>query len=1042
MTARRTARVFTIHPGAPFLPTLVTALREGRLIPGFEPGADPLALAGATIFVPTRRAARELRAALAATSGARSAILPTIKALGEFDDGEAAFAESGTDILSTSAPIAAVDRLLLLAPLVQRWKERLPERLAGLFAEKVVIPASTADSIWLARDLAALMDEVELEGTSWSKLGSLVSDDLASWWQVTLDFLDIVTRQWPAILETMGRSNPASYRDTLLRAEAERLTRLPPSGPVIAAGSTGSIPGTAELLKAIASLPNGAVVLPGLDRTMDDASWRQVTEPDPEATVFGHPQFGLARLMAKLGVLRDDVEELGKADTLAVDRAWIVSEAMRPAEATDGWLAARTILDEERKASALSNITLIESSNERDEAAAIAVAMRRAMDQEHATAALVTADRDLARRVSSELRRFGIVADDSGGTPLATTPPAVLLRMLLAAAFSEPDPVRMLSLIKHPLLLLGLPRRQVREAGETIELVALRGGVGRPTLQTLSSHFDARWNALRDDHRNANWFDRIDSSRLARARDVLARLERILAPLFALAASGRTNLSEIAAASVAAFEALGRDETGTTTPLYDGDAGQSLVEFLQGLVSTVAPFSLSPREWPAVFDALLGAEAVKPRVLDDSRISIWGTLEARLQTVDTLVLGELNEGNWPRKVRGGRFLSRIMRGGMDLEPPEREIGLAAHDFQMAMGNARVILSRSGRAGEAPAVPSRWLQRLTAFVGEKHTEIMRKRGDELIRMARDLDYANTPSAPRAQYAPPLEVRPKSFSVTEIETLRRDPYAVYARRILKLRPIEPLIRDPSVAERGTLFHLILHEFKLAGIIAAAPEAEAQLLSIGERVFDAHHLPDDVRAVWWPRFVRTARNFIQFEKQRESGARAFTEVRARPQEIPGLGVTLSGYADRIDVKADGRADIIDYKTGSSPSTRQAHTLISPQLPLEAALMKRGAFEAIGQREPADLLYVRLRANGEVKPDTILEYNRKIVPADELAERAWQRLEDLLAYFADPANAYRSRVLPFKESDMDGDYDHLARVMEWSAGAEEEDEFGSGGA
>ncbi|TJV85305.1 MAG: double-strand break repair protein AddB, partial [Mesorhizobium sp.] len=262
-------RVFSIPPGAPFLPTLAEALLSGRLVSGFRFDGDPLALADATIYVPTRRAARALRGVFVDRLGGRSAILPVIRPLGEFDEDEAAFEADASAAIDLAPPIAAIERLLLLAPLVRAWKRRLPAHVAALFDEEIVVPASAADAIWLARDLARLMDEIETEGTDWTRLADLVTGNLAGWWQVTLDFLGIVTENWPNLLEERNRSNPAAHRNALIRLEAARLKRNPPAGPVIAAGSTGSIPATAELLAVIAGLPSGAVVLPGLDLMLD-----------------------------------------------------------------------------------------------------------------------------------------------------------------------------------------------------------------------------------------------------------------------------------------------------------------------------------------------------------------------------------------------------------------------------------------------------------------------------------------------------------------------------------------------------------------------------------------------------------------------------------------------------------------------------------------------------------------------------------------------------------------------------------------------------
>jgi ATP-dependent helicase/nuclease subunit B len=1029
-------RVFSIAPGTPFLPTLAKALRDGHLIPGFQLSADPLALSRATIYVPTRRAARALRAVLASMEGGRPAILPTIKALGEFDEGEAAFDAVSAGVFDLAPPIGDLDRLLLLAPVVQAWKRQLPAHVARMFEEEVVVPVSTADSLWLARDLARLMDDVETERSDWAKLASLVSEDYASWWQVTLKFLEIVTDFWPRLLAERGQSNPSAHRDALIGFEAERLRRRPPDGPVIAAGSTGSIPATAELLGVISRLPQGAVVLPGLDRGLDAASWAEIARDKPEPPVVGHPQYGLARLMRKLGVERRDVVDLGAADGALSLRGRLIGDAMRPAETTDAWLDTRSRHTGPDIAQAFAGVTLIEAANERDEALAIAIALRRAVIDPGRTAALVTGDRSLARRVSSELLRFGIQADDSGGAPLAWTPPAALLQVMTRAVAEPGDPVALLSLIKHPLLRLGLDRATVRSAAEIVELVALRGGTGRPDIATLAELFEARLAIRRKDSRAPRWFHALrdeESHRLFAARDFIARLIEALTPCLGLRARKRVDLAEQLTTTIRAFEALGRDEQGSVADLYARDAGDKLAEFLRGLVGATSPFAFAPDEWPDVLEALIATETVKPKSGSDRRISIWGALEARLQTVDTLVLGALNEGSWPRKAESDRFLSRIMRTGIDLEPPERQIGLAAHDFEMALGAANVVLSRAARAGDAPAVASRWLQRLTTFAGPAQTEAMRERGDELLGWVRQLDESQkAPFAPRPEPAPPIDARPKHFSVTEIETLRRDPYAIYARRILQLQPVDPLIRDPNAAERGSLFHDILHRFSVAGISADDPAALGRLLEIGRACFDAAALPPDVDAVWWPRFEKLAVNILEWENMRGDVQARHAEARAGKTPVGATGVTLSGYADRIDLLPAGMADILDYKTGSSPSKVQAHTLLAPQLALEAALLRRGAFD-VGEREPADLAFIRLRANGEVDAESILQVKGSARSASDLGAEAWARLEELLAAYNDPSRGYKSRALPFREGDVDGDYDHLARVLEWSAGGDD---------
>lgn len=1033
MTGRDRPNVFSIPTGVPFLPALVDAVLEDKLVPGTAPGDDRLALADTTIYVPTRRAARELRAAFLDGLGGRAAILPAIRPLGEFEEDIGAFEPAASDVLDLAAPIGALDRVLVLAPLVQAWKSRLPAHIRDRFDEDVVVPASTADAIWLARDLAALMDEVEIEGADWSRLADLVPSDLAGWWQVTLDFLAIVTEHFPAELEARQLSSLGAHLTAMIDAETARLTQNPPPGPVIAAGSTGSIPATARLLAAIANLPKGAVVLPGLDSAMDDRSWTLLGAAQREPSVFGHPQYGLAMLMARLGIDRSAVGQVGTVRPPLAARARLFGEALRPAATTDEWASSRDVAADCAREGALEGVSVVEAANEHEEALAIAIALRHAVGKEGHRAALVTPDRALARRVAMELRRFGIVADDSGGRPLEQYPAAALLARLVETAFSPGDPVALLSLLKNPLLCCGMPRPAARRAAEIIELVALRGGTGRPDIGELPALFEQRLLALSaKDVRKPFWLARLSPREIGDARTVAAAIGNAVEPLAALRAKPETGIAEVGLVMVTALEALGRPADGSLAELYGGDGGEALAVFLRDLLGTTTRLAFPAAEWPAMLSALMAGITVKPPQGADSRVAIWGALEARLQTVDTLVLGGLNEGSWPHRTDADRFMSRLMKSGLELEPPERRIGQAAHDFWMASGMMEIVLTRSLRAGDAPAVASRWLQRLMTYVGEDRATEMRARGEIFVHWARRLDtLPKADDIARPKPKPPVVSRPNRFSVTEIETLRRDPYALYARRILGLRPLDPVIRDPGAAERGSLFHDILHEFIRSGADPLGPDAEERLLEAGRTLFAKAALPPDVEAVWWPRFAALAQSVVDWERDdRPPGiTHRLTEANAEMTAIGTTGATLHGRADRIDLLAGGFADILDYKTGSYPSKGQAHTLLSPQLALEAALLARGAFADAGTPIPRELAYVRLRPNGEVKEESILEHRKNRVTAEAMADDAWRRLELLIAHYATESNGYISRALPFREGDTEGDYDHLARVLEWSA-------------
>ncbi len=1041
-------RLFAIPTGVPFLHRLAQSLCDGSLIAGFQHRPDdPLALSAATIYVPTRRAARALRSEFVDLLEKRSAILPSIRTLGEDEEDAGFFDEDRPARLDLAPPVGSVETLLELAQLITAWKRNLPQSVSEFHGEnRLIAPASPADAVWLARALATLLEAMETEERPWSELDALVAADFAQWWQLTLEFLRIAGEFWPARLAELGCSSPASHRNAVLRAEAARLRSVPPDGPVIIAGSTGSIPATAELMAAVARLDRGAVVLPGLDRQLEDEVWALIGG-HPDADHFNpascaHPQYGFHVLLKKLGATRADIDMLARPDTVMERRGRLISRSMMPAEATAQW--AKTDCPANEVAAALADVELIEAAGEREEALAIAVAIRLAAEPSDAATdggrpaprqiALVTPDRNLARRVTCELQRFGIAADDSGGTLLSLTPQGTILQLLMQTAFGARQVVALVALMKHPLVRFGFDAGTMRRAARTIERVALRGGTGELRIGALSQLFDRRLAERQAVRRHRpQWQHRLSNDDIEVARVLAGRIEAAFAPLITPADGAEPTAGTWAERTARLLEAAARDDEGSLAALWDTEAGESLAALLGAVMENRSGFSCAPLEWAGMVPALLSGEMVKPRAGGHPNIAIWGTLEARLQRVDTVILAGLNEGTWPAAAAGDPFLSRAMKAIIGLDPPERRIGLAAHDFQMGLGAQHVILSRSARSQNAPTVASRWLQRLAAVIGSEETDRLRERGNRYVDWAAALDAVkDTPMARRPEPKPPAELQPKRYSFSEVGILRRDPYAVYARRILRLDPPEPLIADPGPAERGTLYHRILECFSREVQDVGRPDSAGALAAIADREFSAAGLPDHVSLVWRYQFAGLIGAVIDWERGRDADiGERHTERRARLQ-LTEPDFVVSGIADRIDLRRDGTAEIIDYKTGTSPSRKVAWTLLDPQLPLEAAALRAGAFEHLGPVEPSSLAYVRLRPGPALKVDRIeggiKDDTRDKTPAD-LADEAISRLSGLVAELAAGQLGFASQVIPDPQAVFGRDYDHLARVSEWSS-------------
>ena len=1054
------ANIRTIAPSLPFLRVLAQTLCDGSLTPGYRyDETDPLSLASVTIYVPTRRAARVLRSEFVDLLGGRSAILPVIRPLGETDGDSGFFEIDSPAIMDMAEPLPGTARLLELARLILAWRNRLPQIVRDIHSDSpLVAPASPADAIWLARDLSDLIDSLENEERDWQDMEGLQAQDHALWWQLTAEFLKIASAFWPARLEELGRSSAVRHRNALLRSEAQRLSALKTTGPVIIAGSTGSIPATAELIVAVSKLPQGVIVLPGLDLAMDEADWREIDpvlesgeRADPAWCT--HPQHGLFQLLKRLGVTRHEVRPLGEPSADMALRGEILSRAMSPARSTDRWSGWRQTLEPQAVAAAFADVCLIEAANEREEATAIAIAIRLALEEPgrhgESQAALITPDRALARRVAAELARFGITADDSAGTPLSATPQGTLLQLLLEATLRPGDPVAIVSLLKHPLARFGLADEARMQAVDALELLALRGGVSEVDIATLEPLLDRRLSENEEDRHAPHWRSALPENAADSARDLARRVTAATEPLASALVKRRRDgrglttsftLTEWAERTGRALEAVAIDERGDLAALWSGEAGDTLAELLTGIIGTDGQIEADGPQWIDIMAAFTTGQAVKPRAMSHPRVFIFGTLEARLQNVDTLILGGLNEGSWPDQTSNNPFISRSMKAEIGLPPPEQQIGQLAHDFEMANGTRRLIYSRSLRQGSTPTVASRWLQRLLALCGKDFSDALRRRGDRYRHGAAMLDQGERQAlARRPDPRPPKELQPVKYSFSEVGRLRRDPYAVYARRVLKLDPVDPFNRDPGASERGTLYHAIVDRFVREGHDPATTAGVQAMENILNEAFDAEQLPAHIDTVWRPRFREVASAFLRWEIERRPQIReTFTEVPAG-MEIAAAGIRLTGIADRIDLTGPDSADIIDYKTGSNPSPKQARTLLDPQLALEAAALRDGAFRKTGARVPENLLYVRLRPGQRFGVETVnneFSARGKDVPktAMDLAEDSIAQLVKFVTLLQSGERGFVSRLVPMREQDYGGEYDHLARVAEWATTETEE--------
>ncbi|GLR65533.1 double-strand break repair protein AddB [Acidocella aquatica] len=937
-----------------------------------ETGGDS---ADGLILLPSRRAAQALAGAFLEQNQGKALLLPRIVALGAID--EAGLTLAGA--LDLPPAIPPMQRQAVLARLILRMngQDGAPQKLHAAWQ--------------LAAELAGLLDEaayaeVDLAAT----LPNVVAAELASHWQTTLKFLEIITHLWPGIVAGMGGMDPAARLVALLDAQTAAWGENPPPHRVWMVAAEGN-PAIGRLARRVAGLPEGLLLLPGYDFELSEAAW--------EALDDSHAQGGIARLLAEIGARPAEVTRLpAPASPVPAGRSLVFSRALLPAACLEAW--------QNTAAFQLAGLSRLEAQEEAQNATAIAMILRDALEVPGRTAALITPDRGLAARVTAALKRFGITADDSAGEPLSQTPPAIFLRLLARAVVSGFAPLPLLALLKHPLAAAGLPPEMCRAHARNLEIHALRGARPGPGFDDIKF--------------------RLEQAKLPAVIVFLERLEAMLRPA---GLPERSNPAQVLRHLLTVAEALcATPEEPGAARLWPGEAGIALSEiFLQALEVFEDLPDIAGSEAADLLDALLsGAVVRKPRTKDGHpRVAIWGLQEAALQSVDVAVLGGLVEGVWPAPAEPGPWLSRPMRRAAKLPSPEQKIGMAAHGFfSLATCCETVVLAAPARRERAPAVPARWLTRLQAMLHGQGLPAHPAASwslqlDQPVRLER---------RERPYPRPPAAARPTRLSISDFATLMADPYAIYARKILRIHEIDPLDEESDQSLFGEIVHKGLEEFYDIPENFAAPDARARLVSALQNAMRERRPRAALDHWWMARLARIADWVLESERARRGAHGApvdlASEVKAE-LAVPG-GFVLSGRADRIEKRVDGTVSILDYKTGAAPASPEVEAGSAPQLPLEAVMAQAGCFGDEFSGEVAQLAYWKISGRHEagevreVKP-------KKPRVLREMIEDAAHALPQTFAKFADEKTPYLASPHPKRVNKYDV-YAGVSRRAEWA--------------
>ncbi|MEJ6396617.1 double-strand break repair protein AddB [Yoonia sp. 208BN28-4] len=960
-------RLFGVPPGVDFAQAVIDGLTT-------RSDANPEAFARTRIFVNTSRMQRRMRDLFDAGP---PRLLPRVQLITDLAMEPA--------VLGLAPPVSPLRRRLELSQLVAKLLDSEPD-----------LPrASLYD---LSDSLANLMDEMQGEGVSPEKIAALDVSDQSGHWDRALKFVNIINRFYDA-------SEHPPDKDARQRLVIETLGRIwqntPPTDPVIIAGSTGSRGATALFMQSVAQLPQGAVILPGYDTHTPDHVWQAMSAMKGGED---HPQFRFRKFMNMMDVAPQDIAAWTDTAPHNPARNRLVSLSLRPAPVTDQWLSDGPHLGD--LGAATQDVTLLEAASPRAEAEAIALRLRQAVD-DGITAALITPDRMLTRQVAAALDRWDIVPDDSAGTPLPLSPPGRFLRHIAEAMTDRMTGEVLLTLLKHPLCNTGSgDRNQHLLWTRELELHLRRHGPPFPTAEMMTTWATDTNDALRA---WADWVaGRITALTPQGPDDLKPQTERLMAEAEALSA--------------------GPDNDGTGE-LWEQGAGREARRVCDLLLRDAdAGGTLTSTEFAQMFGAILTDGVVRNRDKGHPRILIWGTLEARVGGADLVILGGMNEGVWPEAPAPDPWLNRTMRAKAGLLLPERRIGLSAHDYQQAVTGAEVWISRAKRSSDAETVPSRWVNRLLNLMnglpeqgGPDAVQAMRTRGERWLAMAAQLSEPDTvtPPARRPSPQPPVTARPRSLSVTRIKTLIRDPYAIYAEKVLRLKPLDPLVPQADAPLRGVIMHRVLELWVAEKPDASDPAARARLLEIANEQFAQNCPWPTIRAQWLTRLECVIDIFIAGEAARQSKGTVAQLEAWGEMLIPSVGVTITCKADRFDVNDAGQVLIYDYKTGTVP-TEAMQKSFDKQLLVEAVMVENGAFASLGRADVAGAVFVAV--NTAMKDIA--------APLDDLTpSQIWAELEQHLLYWDDVQNGYTARRALHLRTDM-SPYDHLSRFGEWKSG------------
>ncbi|MBP9752846.1 MAG: PD-(D/E)XK nuclease family protein, partial [Proteobacteria bacterium] len=354
--------------------------------------------------------------------------------------------------------------------------------------------------------------------------------------------------------------------------------------------------------------------------------------------------------------------------------------------------------------------------------------------------------------------------------------------------------------------------------------------------------------------------------------------------------------------------------------IFKNQDGTVLFGFLESLKPYFSKTSFSFFQF---IDVLMAYIEQAPSVLmfDNlhQNVTLVGTIEARHQTADVVIISALNEGQWPKPIKQNLWLSPFEKEALHLPKEERRLGLGAHDFLNCLQAKTVYLTRSLKVGGIPLQENRWLKRFK--LNFCLSKAAKEQQDYFLNITKQLMAPLKPSNTQIleKTYPKGFDAPKELSISALELLNKDPYAFYVRYILKIKERLPWYLSLSPAKIGQIVHKILEKSNLLDDEHLKEDIEKELLNLSL---------DDHQMIFLTNQLYEMILFVINDLKKNP---IHTFLREQKISLTLEDITIFGIADRIDFDQNNTVlRLIDYKTGTPPSFKNIENGLSLQMPL----------------------------------------------------------------------------------------------------------------